>query len=78
MPALAVEPRLQDAQASVVAAHELSRSGAQASLLHSMWDQPGPMEPPSPALAGGFLTAEPPGKPFRAASICISYWAWCL
>ena len=28
-----------------------------------MWDLPGPgMEPVSPALAGGFLTAGPPGK----------------
>ena len=30
-----------------------------------MWDLPGPgLEPVSPALAGGFLTTEPPGKPF--------------
>ena len=29
-----------------------------------MWDLPGPgLEPVSPALAGGFLTTEPPGKP---------------
>ena len=29
-----------------------------------MWDLPGPgMEPVSPALAGGFLTTAPPGKP---------------
>ena len=29
-----------------------------------MWDLPGPgIEPMSPALAGGFFTAEPPGKP---------------
>ena len=28
-----------------------------------MWDLPGPgIEPVSPALAGGFLTTEPPGK----------------
>ena len=28
-----------------------------------MWDLPGPgVEPASPALAGGFLTTEPPGK----------------
>ena len=28
-----------------------------------MWDLPGPgLEPVSPALAGGFLTAAPPGK----------------
>ena len=31
-----------------------------------MWDLPGPgLEPVSPALAGGFLTTEPPGKPDR-------------
>ena len=29
-----------------------------------MWDLPGPgLEPVSPALAGGFLTIAPPGKP---------------
>ena len=29
-----------------------------------MWDLPGPgIEPVSPALAGGFLTTAPPGKP---------------
>ena len=29
-----------------------------------MWDLPGPgFEPVSPALAGGFLTTVPPGKP---------------
>ena len=29
-----------------------------------MWDLPGPgLEPGSPALAGGFLTTVPPGKP---------------
>ena len=42
----------------------LSSCGAQALLLHSMWDLPGPgLEPVSPALAGGFLTTAPPGKP---------------
>ena len=31
-----------------------------------MWDLPGPgLEPVSPALAGGFLTTAPPGKPKR-------------
>ena len=30
-----------------------------------MWDLPGPgLEPVSPALAGGFLTTAPPGKPY--------------
>ena len=29
-----------------------------------MWDLPGPgLEPVPPALAGGFLTTAPPGKP---------------
>ena len=29
-----------------------------------MWDLPGPgLEPVSPALAGGFLSTAPPGKP---------------
>ena len=40
-----------------------SSCGAQALLLHSMWDLPGPgIKPMSPALAGGFLTTVPPGK----------------
>ena len=63
-------------QASVVAAYglsscgsralerRLSSCGAQAQLLHSMWDLPRPgLEPVSPALAGRFLTTLPPGKP---------------
>ena len=30
-----------------------------------MWDLPGPgLEPVSPALAGGFLTTVPPGRPW--------------
>ena len=30
-----------------------------------MWDLPGPgLEPVCPALAGGFLTTAPPGKPW--------------
>ena len=34
-------------------------------LLCGMWDLPRPgLEPVSPALAGGFLTTEPPGKPY--------------
>ena len=42
----------------------LSSCGARASLLCSMWDLPGPgLKPVSPALAGGFLTTAPPGKP---------------
>ena len=42
----------------------LSSCGARAQLLRGMWDLPGPgIEPVSPALAGGFLTTVPPGKP---------------
>ena len=41
----------------------LSSCGTWAQLLCSMWDLPRPgLEPVSPALAGGFLTAAPPGK----------------
>ena len=33
-------------------------------MLCGMWDLPRPgLEPVFPALAGGFLTTEPPGKP---------------
>ena len=53
---LVVEHRLQT--------HKLSNCGSRAQLLHSMWDLPGPgLKPVSPALAGGFLTTAPPGKP---------------
>ena len=42
----------------------LSSCGARAWLLCGMWDLPGPgLEPVSPALAGGFFTTAPPGKP---------------
>ena len=42
----------------------LSSCGAEAQLLHGMWDLPRPgLEPASPALAGGFPTTAPPGKP---------------
>ena len=52
--------------ASVVVACGLSSCGSRASLLCSMWDRPGPgLEPMSPALAGGFLTTVPPGKPLK-------------
>ena len=56
--------------ASLVAEHRLqtrrlSSCGAQAQLLHGMWDLPRPgLEPVSPALAGRFSTTAPPGKPF--------------
>ena len=42
----------------------LSSCGTWVLLLHGMWDLPSPgLEPVSPALAGGFLTTAPPGKP---------------
>ena len=49
---------------SWVLERRLSSCGARAQLLRGMWDLPGPgLEPVSPALAGGFLTTVPPGKP---------------
>ena len=45
--------------------HRLSSCGARALLLRGMWDLPRPgLKPMSPALAGGFLTTAPPGKPW--------------
>ena len=39
-----------------------------------MWDLPGPgLEPVSPALAGGFLTTAPPGKPL-CCSFCQEFF----
>ena len=44
----------------------LSSCGSRAQLLRGMWDLPRPgLEPVSPALAGGFSTTAPPGKPCR-------------
>ena len=41
-----------------------------------MWDLPGPgLEPVSPALAGGFLTTAPPGKP---PSVLKIFFLWLL
>ena len=37
-------------------------------VVLDMWDLPGPgLEPVSTALAGGFLTTAPPGKPSTTA-----------
>ena len=55
--------------ASLVAEHRLqtlrpSSCGSPAQSLRGMWDLPRPgLEPVSPALAGGFSTTAPPGKP---------------
>ena len=41
-------------------------SWASERVLRSMWDLPRPgLKPVSPALAGGFLTTVPPGKPLQ-------------
>ena len=46
--------------------HRLSTCGTWASLLHSMWDLPGPgINLASPALASRFYSSEPPGKPYN-------------
>ena len=45
--------------------YRLSRCGARAELLRGMWGLPeSGIEPVSPALAGGFLPTESPGKPW--------------
>ena len=55
--------------ASLVAEHRLqtrrlSSCGSRAQPLRDMWNLPRPgLEPVSPALAGGFSTTAPPGKP---------------
>ena len=65
--AWALSPR---ASVVVVLEHRLSSCGARAYLLHGMWDLPGPgIESVSPALAGGFLTTAPPGKPQQVVFI---------
>ena len=39
-----------------------------------MWDLPGPgLEPVSPALAGGFLTTAPPGRPLLLFYVLV-FW----
>ena len=59
---LAAEHRLQ--------MRRLSNCGSRAQPLCSMWDPPRPgLEPVSPALAGGFSTTAPPGKPFSGFEI---------
>ena len=51
-------------QASIFVAFRLNSCGAQASLLHGMWDLSGPgIKPVSSALADGAFTTEPLGKP---------------
>ena len=60
-------------EASVAEAldHRLNRSGARAYLLHPMGDPTGSgIEPGFPALAGGFPTTGPLGKPAYLFYIC--------
>ena len=55
--------------------HRLSSCGAQAYLLRG---DPGPgLEPVSPALAGGFSSTAPPGKPYPACLILNICWFVC-
>ena len=56
--------------------HRLSSCGPCAQLLRGLWDLPGSgTKPTSAALAGGFFTTEPPGKPyfmiFKESSLCL-------
>ena len=54
--------------------HRLSSRGARAELLPSTWDllpRPG-ITPMSPALADGFFTPEPPGKPLSLFSLSVN------
>ena len=54
----------------------LSSCGSRAQLLRSMWDLPGPgLEPVSLALAGGFFTTAPPGKPQMPFFSSVPPWA---
>ena len=62
---------------SLVVDHRLHSCGAWAWIFPSLWDirRPG-IEPESPALAGGFFPAEPPGKSwfciYTSVCVCIS------
>ena len=73
---LLLQIRLQSARALVVVAcglsiwdswvleHRLNSCGARASLLHGMWDLPGPGNVPvSPSLAGSFFPTSHQGIP---------------
>ena len=57
--------------------HRIGSYGTWAELLQGMLDLPRPgIQPMSPALAGGFFTPEPPGKPlswsFDSQALCFS------
>ena len=52
--------------------HRLDSCDTQTKLFCGMWDLPGSgIEPVSPALAGGFFTTKPPGKPL---AIFLNYF----
>ena len=64
-------------RASVVATRGLSSCRAWASLLHSVWDLPGPrIELMSLALAGRFLSTVPPGKSGYELMISALFCMW--
>ena len=68
--------------ASPAAEHRVQAGWAQwlllpLQLLHGLWGLPGPgLEPTSPALAGGLLTTEPPGKPLYTVLLRADLWPW--
>ena len=50
----------------------LSRCGTCGLLPRGMWALPGPgIDPMAPALAGRFLTTEPPGKLYHSCCCCL-------
>ena len=54
---------------SRVLERRLSSCSTWALVLRRLWDLPGPgIEPVSPALAGGFLATDTPGKPAKVSS----------
>ena len=62
--------------------HKLSSCVAQAHLPYSMWDlRRSRIEPVSPALADGFFTTKPPGKPrsfnYKGIQFCV-FLLWSL
>ena len=62
--------------------HRLNNCGAQAQLLHGMWDLPRPgIEPEALTLQGGVFNPKPPGKPREfvwVAALCLLDPVQCL
>ena len=70
---LLVERRALGTWVSVAEHVGTSSWGAQALLVHGVWNLPGPgIESVSPALAGGFLSSSPPGKSLYLDRVKIS------